>query len=433
MRRLNQRVAALAAAMLLPLAAQAPMAQSLRPAAVDAAQARVIVKYRADSEMMRKQAMTATGRRILQAQALGERIGVTLAAGGGISERAHVVTARGLSSASLAARLSAQPDVEFAVADERRHLVAAPNDPFYASRPATATSGGPVVGQWYLKPPGPDGTAANTAPAAINAEQAWDVVGGTGAAVVVAVLDTGVRKDHPDLLGGNVLAGYDMVAADSDGVFVTANDGNGRDADPSDPGDWVTQAEINASGSNGPLTGCSPEPTSSWHGTQTLGLVGATANNGVGIAGVGRNVNVLPVRVLGKCGGYDSDILVGMQWAAGVYTPSELANLGLPANPNPAKVLSMSLGSTGACSQSYRDAMTRRLGRRRRGRLLGRQHRRPCRQHAGQLPGVHRRRRPAPRRQQGRLLRSRPGDRAQRARRQLRPPRRRPSRACTRS
>ena len=154
MRRLNQRVAALAAAMLLPLAAQAPMAQSVRPAAVDAAQARVIVKYRADSDMMRKQAMTATGRRTLQAQALGERIGVALVAGGGISERAHVVTARGLSSASLAARLSAQPDVEFAVPDERRHLVAAPNDPFYASRPATATSGGPLVGQWYLKPPG---------------------------------------------------------------------------------------------------------------------------------------------------------------------------------------------------------------------------------------------------------------------------------------
>ena len=134
------------------------------------------------------------------------------------------------------------------MADERRHLVAAPNDPFYASRPATATSGGPAVGQWYLKPPGPDGTAANTAPAAINAEQAWDVAGGTGARIVVAVLDTGVRMDHPDLQGGNVLPGYDMVAADSAGVFVTANDGDGRDADPSDPGDWVTQAEINATG-----------------------------------------------------------------------------------------------------------------------------------------------------------------------------------------
>ena len=83
MRRLNQCIAALAAAMLLPLAAQAPMAQSLRPAAVDAARARVIVKYRANSEMMKKQAMTATGRRNLQAQGLGDQDRRALAAGAG--------------------------------------------------------------------------------------------------------------------------------------------------------------------------------------------------------------------------------------------------------------------------------------------------------------------------------------------------------------
>jgi len=363
MRRLNQRVAALAAAMLLPLAAQAPMAQSVRPGAADAAPARVIVQYRADSEMTKKQAMTATGRRTLQAQVLGDQIGMPLVAGAGISDRSHVVTARGLSSASLAARLSALADVEYAVVDERKHIVAAPNDPFYASRPVTATTGGPAVGQWYLKPPGPDGNPlTNTAPAAINAEQAWDVAGGSGSAsLVVAVLDTGLRFDHPDLLA-NVVPGYDMIAADdsdASGVggsnFSTANDGNGRDADASDPGDWVTQAEISG---NPIFKNCDPS-SSSWHGTQTLGLIGATTNNGVGIASVGNGVKVMPVRVLGKCGGYDSDILVGMQWAAGVYSASELASLGLPANANPAKVISMSLGSTGPCVQSYRDAMTR--------------------------------------------------------------------------
>jgi serine protease len=148
MRRLNRRVVALAAAMLLPLAAQAPMAQSLRPAvAADDLKARVIVQYRADSDMTRKQAMTASGRRILQAQTLGQRIGVALTTGSGISERAHVLTARGLSSAALASRLAAQPDVEFAVVDERRHLVAVPLDPLYLSRPTSATSGGPAVGQ----------------------------------------------------------------------------------------------------------------------------------------------------------------------------------------------------------------------------------------------------------------------------------------------
>jgi len=363
MRRLNQRVAALAAAMLLPLAAQAPMAQSVRPAVADAAPARVIVKYRADSDMTKKQAMTATGRRTLQVQALGERIGVALAAGAGISDRSHVVTARGMSSASLAARLGALADVEYAVADERKHIVAAPNDPFYASRVATTSTGGPAVGQWYLKPPGQDGLATSTAPAAINAEQAWDLLsGGVGSpSIVVAVLDTGVRLDHPDLLA-NVVPGYDMIAADdsnNNGLggsdFSTANDGDGRDADPSDMGDFITAAE---KANNPNFTSCDVS-ASSWHGTQTLGLIGATTNNGVGIASVGNGVKVMPVRVLGKCGGFDSDILVGMLWAAGVYSTSELATLGLPANPNPAKVLSMSLGSTGSCSQPYRDVMTR--------------------------------------------------------------------------
>jgi serine protease len=363
MRRLNQCIAALAAAMLLPLAAQAPMAQSLRPAVVDAARARVIVQYRGDSEMMKKQAMTATGRRTLQAQGLGDRIGVPLVAGAGISDRSHVVTARGMSSASLAARLSALADVEYAVVDERKHIVAVPNDTFYASRPVTTTTGGPAVGQWYLKPPGPDGNPlTNTAPAAINAEQAWDVAGGGGSAsIVVAVLDTGLRFDHPDLLA-NVVPGYDMIAADDSDAsglggsnFSTANDNSGRDADASDLGDWVTAAEKSG---NPIFTNCDVS-SSSWHGTQTLGLIGATTNNGAGIASVGNGVKVMPVRVLGKCGGYDSDILVGMLWAAGVYSASELTSLGLPANANPAKVISMSLGSTGACSQPYRDAMTR--------------------------------------------------------------------------
>ena len=353
MRRLNRSAAALAAALLLPLAAQAPMAQGVRPASAE--QARVIVKYRADSDMMKKQAMTATGRRTLQAQAMGDRIGVALTAGAGISDRAHVVTGRGLTSGSLAARLAALPDVEYAVVDERKHIVAAPNDPFYASRLVTATSGGPAVGQWYLKPPGLDGNPlTNTAPAAINAEQAWDVLsGGVGSpSIVVAVLDTGLRFDHPDLLA-NVVPGYDMIAAD-DSVggaggtnFSTANDGNGRDADASDPGDWITSMDKSG---NPIFTSCEIS-NSSWHGTQTLGLIGATTNNGVGIASVGRGVKVMPVRVLGKCGGYDSDILAGMRWAAG------LTGTGAPTNPNPARVINLSLGSTGSCSQSYIDTV----------------------------------------------------------------------------
>ncbi len=130
----------------------------------------------------------------------------------------------------------------------------------------------------------------------------------------------------------------------------TANDGDGRDADPSDPGDWLTLSEVRQRSS--PFYGCATTAEdSSWHGTQTSGLIGALTNNGMGMASVGRSVRVLSVRVLGKCGGYDSDIIAGMRWAAGMSVP------GVPANTNPARVLNLSLGGSGPCSAAYRDAV----------------------------------------------------------------------------
>jgi serine protease len=361
MRRILIGAAALAATLLAPLALHTPLAQSPLATGTSAAasNARVIVKYRANSALMRRQALSDHDQRVAQASALGLRIGLTLRAGRALSDRSHVVMASGLSSKQLAARLSAESDIEYAVPDERKHIVAVPNDQFYASRAMTGiTTGGPVVGQWYLKPPGAVGTAANTAPSSINAEQAWDVTTGS-ASVVVAVLDTGVRFEHPDLQGGNVLLGYDMVSDDDTstgvptGTFATANDGNGRDSDASDPGDWVTQAESNDTTS--PLHGCTVG-ASSWHGTQTLGIIGAATDNGIGIASVGRNVRVMPVRVLGKCGGFDSDIVAGMRWAAGLHIDNTI-----PDNANKARVISMSLGSAGACDttqQMYIDAIS---------------------------------------------------------------------------
>ena len=350
MARFLIRAAIVAATLFAPLALHVPLAQvpAARPSALPA---RVIVKFRADSPVLRMQALSATSRPTVQAQALGQRIGVALTGGRALSDRSQVVFSRGMTSRQLAARIAAESDIEYAVADERMHIVAAPTDSFYTSGPALgATSGGPAVGQWYLKPPGPAGTGlvAGTAPSAINAEQAWDISTGS-VGIVVADLDTGIRFDHPDLQA-NVIPGYDMVSPDdsaSGSDFSTAGDGSARDSDASDPGDGITQADKD----NNPVFANCDVGNSSWHGTQTAGLIAATTNNGVGIASVGRTVRLMPVRVLGKCGGYPSDIMAGMLWAAGIHVP------GVTDNATPARVLNMSLGGAQACSQAYIDTI----------------------------------------------------------------------------
>ena len=296
--------------------------------------ARVIVKLRNDSSLAK-----AAGQAGSHAKALGARIGLPMRDGLAVSDREQVVFADDMTSEEVAQRLAREEDVEYAVPDERRHILAAPNDPLYfTGAPGT----GPAVGQWYLRAP------AGDVKSSIDAETAWSVTTGS-ASVVVAVLDTGVRFEHPDLravaAGGNLLPGYDMVSD-----VAVANDGNGRDADASDPGDWLTQAE--ASQPDGPFEGCADGgENSSWHGTQTAGLIAALTNNGIGMASVARNVRVLPVRVLGKCGGFDSDIIAGMRWAAGFPVP------GVPLNGNRARVINMSLGSEGRCSAAYQSAV----------------------------------------------------------------------------
>lgn len=303
--------------------------------------ARVIVQFKADSSFAREAALAATpGRepRVQHAARLSQRLGLAMTDGHAVMPRTQVLHARGLRSSELVTRLRADPEVENAWVDERVRATAAPNDPRYAGNQTTIT---PAAGQWYLR--APDATIVS----AINAEGAWDVTHGSPA-VVVAVLDTGVRPDHPDLVG-KLLPGYDFVSSDPSGVFATANDGDGRDPDPSDPGDWITQSESNLVG--GPLEGCGASP-SSWHGTQTAGLVGAATNNSIGIAGSGRDVRVLPVRVLGKCGGFLSDVVAGMLWAAGLSSSPV-------ANSNPARVINLSLGSTGPCAGSlYESAIS---------------------------------------------------------------------------
>jgi len=218
---------------------------------------------------------------------------------------------------TLAARIDSRADVRYAVPDYRRWPSLAPDDPQYPD-------------QWYLH-------AATNESGAANLPEAWDITTGA-AATVVAVLDTGILASHADL--SRLLPGYDFVVNNS-ALNIQENDPDpGRDADPSDPGDAVAQNEC----------GFNDATTSSWHGTLVTGVIAATSDNSLGIAGINHRTAILPVRVLGKCGGTDSDIVDAARWAMGLPVPD------IPNNPNPAKVINLSLGGVGPCTAVYQDA-----------------------------------------------------------------------------
>ncbi|WP_199414818.1 S8 family peptidase [Xanthomonas arboricola] len=185
----------------------------------------------------------------------------------------------------------------------------------------------------------PEQWALGTTSAGINVRPAWDKATGKGA--VVAVIDTGVTA-HPEL-SANVLAGYDFISD----AFI-ARDGNARDTDAADLGDWAAANECGSGAS---------ASSSSWHGTHVAGIVAAAANNGAGTAGVAFNAKVLPVRVLGRCGGYLSDIADAIVWASGGTVS------GVPANPTPARVINLSLGGIGSCSTTLSNAIASAVSR----------------------------------------------------------------------
>jgi serine protease len=226
---------------------------------------------------------------------------------------------------ALREKLMARPDVDWVEPNVReKRLQAAPSDPLYSQ-------------QWWLQ--SVSGSNANALEARLRGvagfQAAW--LRANQAPAVVAVLDTGITS-HPDLTG-RVLPGYDFVSD-----LEYANDGNGWDADASDPGDWVSLADKQRNPQA--YAGCSIE-NSSWHGTIVSGMVAANVYNGAGGAGIHWGASILPVRVAGKCGAEVLDIVEGMRWAAGLQVGSA------PLNKNPARIINISFGGSAACGQAY--------------------------------------------------------------------------------
>jgi serine protease len=288
----------------------------IAPIAAHAADAtytdRIIVKYRTTAASSLAEANQVRGTDV-SAQRFGVAMSRVRTTALG-SQVLKVDRRLSLAEAEALARdiAASDPNVEYAEPDRIMRRTFTPNDTRYNE-------------QWHYF----------EATGGINAPTAWDKSTGTG--VVVGVVDTGYRP-HADL-AANILPGYDFISD----TFV-ANDGGGRDSNAQDPGDWINPGEC---GPGDPAT----FEASSWHGTHVAGTIAAVTNNGNGVAGVAFNAKVVPARVLGKCGGFTSDIADAIVWVSGGTVS------GVPANANPAKVVSISLGGGGSCGATTQNAI----------------------------------------------------------------------------
>ncbi len=211
---------------------------------------------------------------------------------------------------ALVARVAQDRAVGGAAVDGWRTKQATPNDQYFSE-------------QWHYS--------------IINATTGWDLTTGSSTQRV-AVIDSGMVRAHQDLAAKDA-AGFDFVSDAN-----RSNDGDGRDSDYDDAGDAGD-------------CGFGYEPAS-YHGTHVSGTVAASTNNGVGVAGVNWNAQIVTVRALGVCGGDDFDLISGTAWAAG-YQINGVANISATDR---ARVLNLSVGGDGNCPASWQDVINQMTG-----------------------------------------------------------------------
>jgi serine protease len=195
----------------------------------------------------------------------------------------------------------------------------APNDPLYAL-------------QWHYRPSA--GAGASSGGAGFVAFWQTQQLGSRN--VRVAVLDTGLDASHPDMrASANIATGVDLIVN-----AERSGDGDGVDADANDAGDRCGSAMEN-----------------SYHGTHVAGTIGAGATNDrVGVAGGAWEVTVVPVRVIGRCGGELADIVSGIRWAAGI-APAVTAGGQQIVNRTQADIVNLSLTIQAPCPASMQAAI----------------------------------------------------------------------------
>ncbi|ANP45495.1 S8 family serine peptidase [Candidatus Viadribacter manganicus] len=200
-----------------------------------------------------------------------------------------------------------------------------PNDPLYAL-------------QWHYRA----STGPNASPGGAGFVAFWESHQVGARTVRVAVLDTGLDLSHPDIRNAaNVSSGVDLINNPERG-----GDGDGVDADANDAGDR-----------------CGASAENSYHGTHVAGTIGAAATNDrVGVAGGAWDVTVIPVRVIGRCGGELADIVSGIRWAAGI-APAITAGNQQIASTTQADIINMSLTIQAPCPASMQAAIDAAVAR----------------------------------------------------------------------